>query len=98
VCRHADDGQPLSLAVRGRNVLVAGDPQSGKSWVPGLSVAPMTVIVIGSKNAPRDSRSFSGASAIEFLGHFRQMLITGQGDSRTVGYKWDHILPKLACT
>jgi len=33
---HADDGTPLSLAVRGRNVLVAGDPKSGKSWVTGL--------------------------------------------------------------
>ena len=33
---HAADGQPLTLAVRGRNVLVAGDPKSGKSWVTGL--------------------------------------------------------------
>jgi hypothetical protein len=29
-------GSPLSLAVRGRNVLVAGDPRSGKSWLTGL--------------------------------------------------------------
>ena len=33
---HSDDGRPLALAVRGRNVLVAGDPKSGKSWVTGL--------------------------------------------------------------
>lgn len=33
---HGHDGHPLSLAVRGRNVLVAGDPKSGKSWVTGL--------------------------------------------------------------
>lgn len=33
---HADDGQPLALAVRGRSVLVAGDTKSGKSWVTGL--------------------------------------------------------------
>ena len=33
---HTLDGRPLSLAVRGRNVLVAGDPKSGKSWVTGL--------------------------------------------------------------
>jgi len=33
---YADNGEPLSLAVRGRNVLVAGDPRSGKSWVAGL--------------------------------------------------------------
>ena len=31
-----DDGRALALAVRGRNVLVAGDPRSGKSWVTGL--------------------------------------------------------------
>src|SRR3974390_1214868 len=30
------DGRPLAFAIRGRNVLVAGDPQSGKSWVTGL--------------------------------------------------------------
>jgi hydroxymethylpyrimidine pyrophosphatase-like HAD family hydrolase len=33
---HADNGEVLELAVRGRNVLVAGDPKSGKSWVTGL--------------------------------------------------------------
>jgi len=33
---HTDDGRLLGLAVRGRNVLVAGDPNSGKSWVTGL--------------------------------------------------------------
>lgn len=31
-----EDRYPLALAVRGRNVLIAGDPQSGKSWVTGL--------------------------------------------------------------
>ena len=30
------DGYPLALAMRGRNVLIAGDPRSGKSWVAGL--------------------------------------------------------------
>ncbi len=33
---YTDEGMPLSLAVRGRNVLVAGDPKSGKSWIAGL--------------------------------------------------------------
>jgi hydroxymethylpyrimidine pyrophosphatase-like HAD family hydrolase len=33
---HTDEGRPLGLAVRGRNVLVAGDAKSGKSWVTGL--------------------------------------------------------------
>lgn len=30
------DDRPLALAVRDRNVLVTGDPRSGKSWVAGL--------------------------------------------------------------
>src|SRR3989449_2560410 len=29
-------GMPLDVAIRGRNVLVGGDPKSGKSWVAGL--------------------------------------------------------------
>jgi hypothetical protein len=33
---HTDDGSSLALAVKGRNVLVAGDAKSGKSWVTGL--------------------------------------------------------------
>jgi hydroxymethylpyrimidine pyrophosphatase-like HAD family hydrolase len=33
---HTEDGQEFSLAIRGRNVLVAGDAKSGKSWVAGL--------------------------------------------------------------
>jgi hypothetical protein len=36
VLGHAEDGHPLALAVKGRNMLVAGDPKSGKSWVTGL--------------------------------------------------------------
>jgi len=31
-----EDGREFSLAVRGQNVLVAGDAKSGKSWVAGL--------------------------------------------------------------
>jgi hydroxymethylpyrimidine pyrophosphatase-like HAD family hydrolase len=31
------DGRPLSLAIRGRNTLIAGAPRSGKSWVTGLA-------------------------------------------------------------
>jgi len=33
---HTEDGREFSLAVRGRNVLVAGAAKSGKSWVAGL--------------------------------------------------------------
>ena len=28
-------GEPLDLAIRGRNLLIGGDPKSGKSWVAG---------------------------------------------------------------
>ena len=31
-----ESGAPVSLAVTGRNVLICGDPRSGKSWVAGL--------------------------------------------------------------
>lgn len=30
------DGQPVTLAVRGRPVVIAGEPGSGKSWLAGL--------------------------------------------------------------
>jgi hydroxymethylpyrimidine pyrophosphatase-like HAD family hydrolase len=33
---YTEDGRELSLAVRGRNVLIAGDARSGKSWIAGL--------------------------------------------------------------
>lgn len=33
---YTDSGQPMTLAVRGRTVLVTGDTKSGKSWVAGL--------------------------------------------------------------
>ena len=33
---NTDDGSPLALAIRGRNLLVSGDPKTGKSWVTGL--------------------------------------------------------------
>jgi hydroxymethylpyrimidine pyrophosphatase-like HAD family hydrolase len=33
---HQHDGQPLHLAIRGRTVLIAGEPGSGKSWLAGL--------------------------------------------------------------
>jgi hydroxymethylpyrimidine pyrophosphatase-like HAD family hydrolase len=36
-----EDGGPLSFDVRGRNILVVGDPQSGKSWVTGLGCEEM---------------------------------------------------------
>lgn len=32
----ADDGRPVTLAIRNTNALISGDPRSGKSWVAGL--------------------------------------------------------------
>jgi hypothetical protein len=37
----AGDGRPIALAVHGRNLLVVGDPQSGKSWANGLACEQM---------------------------------------------------------
>lgn len=33
---HQHDGTPISLAVRGRTILIAGEPGTGKSWLAGL--------------------------------------------------------------
>ena len=37
----AEDGCPIALAVHGRDFLVVGDPQSGKSWANGLACEQM---------------------------------------------------------
>jgi len=39
-----EDGRPLAVAVRGRNVLIAGEIQSGKSWVAGLACEQMILL------------------------------------------------------
>ncbi len=36
VLGHTEDGREFSLAVRGRNVLIMGETNSGKSWLAGL--------------------------------------------------------------
>jgi hydroxymethylpyrimidine pyrophosphatase-like HAD family hydrolase len=33
---HEQSGKPVSLAVRGRTILIAGEPGTGKSWLAGL--------------------------------------------------------------
>ena len=33
---HEHNGEPVSLAVRGRTLLIAGEPGTGKSWLAGL--------------------------------------------------------------
>ncbi|HXJ87804.1 MAG TPA: HAD hydrolase family protein [Candidatus Binatia bacterium] len=37
----SEDGRPASGAINGRNILVVGETQSGKSWVTGLSCEQM---------------------------------------------------------
>ena len=37
----AEDGCPLAYSVHGRNMLIVGDPQSGKSWITGLACEQM---------------------------------------------------------
>jgi hypothetical protein len=38
-----EDGRPLEIAISGRNILVVGDPQSGKSWFTGLVCEQMII-------------------------------------------------------
>ncbi len=38
------DGRAVALAVRGRNLLVAGDPRSGKSWAAGLACEQLVLL------------------------------------------------------
>jgi len=33
---HQDNGEPVELTVRGRTILIAGEPGTGKSWLAGL--------------------------------------------------------------
>lgn len=59
------DGYPLALAMRGRNVLIAGDPRSGKSWVAGLMceqliLAGYTLCVIDAEGDYRSLESLPG--------------------------------------
>jgi hypothetical protein len=41
---YTEDGREFSLAIRGRNVLVAGDAKSGKSWVAGLMAEQLILL------------------------------------------------------
>ena len=66
---HAEDGSEFSLAVRGRNVLVAGDARSGKSWVAGLLCEQLIlhgycVCVIDPEGDYRSLESLPGVSVL----------------------------------
>ncbi|MGE3403308.1 MAG: HAD hydrolase family protein [Vicinamibacterales bacterium] len=67
---HTEDGSEFSLAVRGRNVLIAGDAKSGKSWVAGLLCEQLIlhgycVCVIDPEG---DYRSLEGLPGVTVLG------------------------------
>jgi hydroxymethylpyrimidine pyrophosphatase-like HAD family hydrolase len=67
---YTEDGREFSLAVRGRNVLVAGDAKSGKSWVAGLLCEQLIlhgycVCVIDPEG---DYRSLEGLPGVTVLG------------------------------
>ena len=67
---YTEDGRDFSLAVRGRNVLVAGDAKSGKSWVAGLLCEQLIlhgycVCVIDPEG---DYRSLEGLPGVTVMG------------------------------
>jgi len=66
---HMEDGREFSLAVRGRNVLVAGDAKSGKSWVAGLLAEQLIlhgycVCVIDPEGDYRSLEALPGVTAL----------------------------------
>jgi hydroxymethylpyrimidine pyrophosphatase-like HAD family hydrolase len=70
VLGYTEDGREFSLAARGRNVLIAGDAKSGKSWIAGLLVEQLIlhgycVCVIDPEG---DYRSLEGLPGVSVLG------------------------------
>jgi hypothetical protein len=66
---YTEDGREFALAVRGRNVLVAGDPKSGKSWLAGLLSEQLIlhgycVCVIDPEGDYRSLESLPGVSVL----------------------------------
>jgi hydroxymethylpyrimidine pyrophosphatase-like HAD family hydrolase len=67
---YTEDGREFSLAVRGRNVLIAGDAKSGKSWIAGLLCEQLilhgySTCVIDPEG---DYRSLEGLPGVTVLG------------------------------
>ncbi len=66
---HTQDGREFSLAVRGRNILVAGDAKSGKSWAAGLLCEQLilhgySVCIIDPEGDYRSLEALPGVTAI----------------------------------
>ena len=67
---HTEDGREFSLAVRGRNVLIAGDAKSGKSWVAGLLCEQLILhgYCVCVLDPEGDYRSLEGLPGVSVLG------------------------------
>jgi hydroxymethylpyrimidine pyrophosphatase-like HAD family hydrolase len=67
---YREDGREFSLAVRGRNVLIAGDAKSGKSWVAGLLCEQLIMhgYCVCVLDPEGDYRSLEGLPGVSILG------------------------------
>jgi hypothetical protein len=67
---HTEDGAAFSLATRGRNVLIAGDTRSGKSWVAGLLCEQLILqgYCVCVLDPEGDYRSLEGLPGVSVLG------------------------------
>jgi hydroxymethylpyrimidine pyrophosphatase-like HAD family hydrolase len=67
---YTEDGSEFSLAVRGRNVLIAGDAKSGKSWVAGLLCEQLILhgYCVCVLDPEGDYRSLEGLPGVTILG------------------------------
>jgi hydroxymethylpyrimidine pyrophosphatase-like HAD family hydrolase len=67
---YTEDGAEFSLAVRGRNVLIAGDARSGKSWLAGLLAEQLILhgYSLCALDPEGDYRSFEELPGVTVLG------------------------------
>ena len=67
---YTEEGDEFSLAVRGRNVLIAGDARSGKSWVTGLLCEQLILhgYCVCMIDPEGDYRSLEGMPGVTILG------------------------------
>lgn len=67
---HLEDGREFSLAARGRNVLIAGDTKSGKSWMVGLLTEQLILhgYCVCVLDPEGDYRSLEGLPGVSLLG------------------------------
>jgi hydroxymethylpyrimidine pyrophosphatase-like HAD family hydrolase len=67
---HEHGGEPVSLAVRGRTILIAGEPGSGKSWLAGLLCEQLILqgYCVCVLDPEGDYRSLEGLPGVILLG------------------------------